>query len=110
MLYCKKCGAQLSEELRYCTTCGCRLKTAKSTPSAQPEQSTRSKLVAGLLGIFVGGFGVHNFYLGRIAIGILQIAVTLLTFGIGSVWGLIEGILILCDRINKDSSGKLLAP
>ena len=110
MLYCNKCGAQLTPQLRYCTTCGCRLEGVKAVPSPQPEQSTRSKLVAGLLGIFVGGFGVHNFYLGRIAIGILQIALTLLTFGFGSVWGVVEGILILCGRISTDSKGRTLLP
>ncbi len=110
MVYCKKCGAQLRDELRYCTTCGCRLETAKTKIVKMAEMSTRSRLMAGLLGIFAGGFGVHNFYLGRIAIGILQIAVTLLTFGVGSVWGLVEGILILCGRKDTDSKGRILLP
>lgn len=110
MLYCNKCGAYLTAEMRYCTTCGCRLEGVKAVPSPQPEQSTRSRLVAGLLGVFAGGFGVHNFYLGRIAIGMLQIALTLLTFGVASVWGFVEGILLLCGRINKDSKGRTLLP
>lgn len=110
MTYCKKCGAQAGEALRYCTTCGCRLETAKVKGAKGAEMSNRSRLVAGLLGIFVGGFGVHNFYLGRIAIGLLQIVLTLLTFGIASVWGFIEGILILCGRRDTDSKGRMLLP
>jgi TM2 domain-containing membrane protein YozV len=110
MVYCKKCGAQIRDELRYCTTCGCRLETATTKIVKKAETSTRSRLVAGLLGIFAGGFGVHNFYLGRIAIGILQVAVTLLTFGVGSVWGLVEGVLILCGRMDNDSKGRTLLP
>ena len=67
-------------------------------------------MVAGLLGIFVGGFGIHNFYLGNISIGVIQIIVTLVTCGLGSLWGFIEGILILSGRITVDGEGKPLAP
>ena len=71
---------------------------------AQPK----SKLVAGLLGIFLGGIGVHNFYLGFSGKAVIQIIVTLVTCGIGSIWGLIEGILILTGSINTDADGRLL--
>ena len=50
----------------------------------------KSRLVAGLLGIFLGGFGVHRFYLGWTGIGIAQIVVTILTCGLGALWGLVE--------------------
>src|ERR1051326_3372790 len=64
-------------------------------PLVHPVDLRKSKLVAGLLGIFLGGLGVHRFYLGYIGMGIIQIVVTVLTCGIGHFWGLIEGILIL---------------
>ena len=68
----------------------------------------KSKLVAGLLGILLGGIGVHNFYLGNTKRGIIQIIVTFVTCGIGGLWGLIEGILILCGNINTDANGNPL--
>jgi TM2 domain-containing membrane protein YozV len=69
----------------------------------------KSRLAAGLLGIFLGGFGVHRFYLGYTGMGIAQIVVTFVTCGIGSFWGLIEGILILCNTsITTDSEGRTL--
>lgn len=69
----------------------------------------KSKLTAGLLGIFLGGWGVHRFYLGDTKIGVIQIIVTLITCGIGSVWGLVEGILILCGTyITTDANGNPL--
>ena len=70
----------------------------------------KSKLVAGLLGIFLGGFGVHRFYLGYTTIGIVQIVVTILTCGIASIWGLVEGIMILVgsDSFKADAEGRLL--
>jgi hypothetical protein len=48
-----------------------------------------------ILGIFLGGLGVHRFYLGYTNIGIIQIIVTVVTCGLGSIWGLVEGIMIL---------------
>src|SRR5690625_5701044 len=45
----------------------------------QPPASPKTKLVAGLLGIFLGGWGVHRFYLGYTNIGVWQIVVTILT-------------------------------
>lgn len=64
---------------------------------------------AGLLGIFLGGWGIHNFYLGYTKKAVIQIIVTLVTCGIGSWWGLIEGILILCGKtITTDAQGNEL--
>ena len=61
-----------------------------------------SKLAAGLLSIFLGCFGVGNFYLGRTGRGVAQLMLTLIGFPfffigptIAVIWGLIEGILIL---------------
>ena len=61
-----------------------------------------SKLAAGLLSIFLGCFGVGNFYLGRTGRGVAQLMLTLIGFPfffigptIAIIWGLIEGILIL---------------
>jgi hypothetical protein len=69
--------------------------------------SDKSKLTAGLLGIFVGGFGVGRFYLGYTNIGVLQLVVTILTCGIGSIWGLIDGIMILVGNV-PDAEGRTL--
>lgn len=76
---------------------------AEESMVAESEQ--KSKIVAGILGILLGGFGVHRFYLGYVGIGIAQIVVTLITFGFGAIWGFIEGILILVGSINKDAKG-----
>jgi hypothetical protein len=61
------------------------------------------------LGILLGGLGIHRFYLGYVGIGIAQIAVTIVTLGVGSIWGLVEGILILTGNgITKDAQGRPL--
>ncbi len=53
------------------------------------------KTVAGILGILLGGLGVHRFYLGDTTGGIIRIVITLVTCGAGSVIGLIEGIIYI---------------
>lgn len=69
--------------------------------------SEKQKLVAGLLQILLGGFGVGRFYMGHIGIGVAQIAVTLVTCGLGAIWGLIDGILILVNG-GTDAEGRPL--
>jgi TM2 domain-containing membrane protein YozV len=57
--------------------------------------SDKSKVVAGILGIFLGGFGVGRFYIGDTKTGVLQLVVSIVTCGLGGIWGFIDGILIL---------------
>ncbi len=97
--YCNNCGEATDENASICSKCGIALKNGGS----------RSKMVAGLLGLFLGSLGVHRFYLGYIGIGILQIVVTIVTCGIGSLWGFIEGILILVGNFDKDFDGNNLS-
>lgn len=77
---------------------------------AAPEYGDKSKVVAGILGILLGGFGVHQFYLGNTKRGVIQIVVTIVTCGIGSLWGFIEGILILVghESFRTDADGRPL--
>ena len=71
--------------------------TLYQQPGAYYDQ--KSKLAAGLLGIFLGCFGAHNFYLGYTGKAVAQLLITLLSLGflavIPAIWALIEGILIL---------------
>ena len=75
-----------------------------------PPGEPQSRLVVGLLGIFLGGFGVHRFLLGYTTVGIIQIVVTLLTCGFGAWWGLIEGIMVLAKSptFERDAHGRPL--
>ncbi|MFE3188376.1 TM2 domain-containing protein [Nocardia sp. NPDC059240] len=69
--------------------------------------SDKTKLVAGLLGILLGSFGVGRFYLGYTRIGVAQIAVTWLTCGIGGLWPLIDGVMMLTGKV-PDTQGRPL--
>jgi hypothetical protein len=69
--------------------------------------SDKSRLVAGLLQVFLGGLGIGRFYLGYSTIGALQIVATVFTCGIGAVWPLIDGIMILMGNV-PDAQGRTL--
>lgn len=62
----------------------------------QPYWPIKNKLVAGLLGIFLGGFGVHKFYLGKTASGIIYL-VFCWTY-IPAIVGFFEGIVYLASK------------
>lgn len=103
--FCPNCGAELNEGADVCLKCG--KKVSNSINDSNPNG--KSKVAAGLLGIFLGALGVHNFYLGYTGKAVAQLLITVLSCGflavVSSVWGLIEGILILTGSINKDANG-----
>ena len=111
--FCQNCGKEIEEGKAFCANCGAPADGEQA--AAQPAQAAapagaqpKSKMVAGLLGIFLGAWGIHNFYLGNSSRGIIQIVVTIVTCGVGGIWGFIEGILILCGNINVDANGNPL--
>lgn len=85
--------------------------TTNATVNSSTNNNTtqKSKIAAGLFGIFLGSFGVHNFYLGFTGKAVAQLLITILSCGIlspvSAIWGLIEGILILAGEISKDAYG-----
>lgn len=101
--FCPVCGAETHEQAVVCVKCGAGLRNSFGMVPGR-----KSRLVAGLLGIFLGGWGVHNFYLGNIGKAIAQIVLNF-CFGIGAIWGLIEGIMILVGSINTDAQGNPLS-
>ena len=100
--FCQNCAAPSQPGAVVCTTCGAAL----SQPVQGPQ---KSKMAAGLLGIFLGAFGVHNFYLGYTGKAVAQLLITVLSMGflavVSSIWGLIEGVMILTGSIKTDAKG-----
>ena len=61
----------------------------------RPVVPLKSKVAAGLLAIFLGGFGIHKFYLGKAGQGILYLIFC--WTGIPAIIVFIEGITYLCS-------------
>ncbi|WP_338698847.1 TM2 domain-containing protein [Streptomyces sp. Q6] len=70
--------------------------------------SDKQKLTAGLLGIFLGTFGVGRFYTGHTGLAVGQLLVGVLTCGIGGMWGFIDGIVMLAGSNTTDAQGRIL--
>ncbi len=109
--FCSNCGKELKEGAQVCLECGALVDGTKKTNSADPN--AKSKIAAGLLGIFLGALGIHNFYLGFTSKAVAQLLITILSCGflsvISGIWGLIEGIFILTGKYNVDANGNPLA-
>lgn len=64
--FCPFCGAPTAPEQTICSNCGVEVEH-------YGEVAVKSKIAAGLLGIFLGSFGVHNFYLGYMKRAVVQL-------------------------------------
>lgn len=108
--FCHNCGKPVAPEANVCVNCGVAV-------AGGAYGNAKSKMAAGLLGIFLGCFGVHNFYLGYTAKAVTQLVLTILgcvlscivvgvflVLGIW-IWSLVEGIMILTGKIDKDAKG-----
>ena len=124
--FCENCGEELKKDAKFCAKCGTKVtdktepiegeivneNTSSNTQNNNSNNTPKSKIAAGILGILVGAFGVHNFYIGYTGKAVAQLLITVLSCGVLSVvsgiWGLVEGILILTGSINVDAEGNPL--
>ena len=112
--FCKHCGKSIKEAAVICPHCGCQVEEVKNTTAAAPnivinnsntnvntnknnmagvagQGRPKNKWISFLLCFFLGGFGAHKFYEGKIGMGILY----LFTAGLFGIGWLIDIILIL---------------
>lgn len=104
---CPVCGAPL--ENNTCEYCGYVEQNDTLQPqvvinnqiqSNIPPISSKKKITALLLCIFLGFFGIHRFYVGKIGTGILY----LFTYGIFLIGWIID-IIKICNNSFTDKSG-----
>tara|TARA_Y100000590_G_scaffold397307_1_gene478758 strand:+ start:1433 stop:1729 length:297 start_codon:yes stop_codon:yes gene_type:complete len=96
-MYCRECGNKIKDNAVVCIHCGI------PTITDHFDNDQKEWLVTLLLSFFVGYLGIHRFYTGHTAIGIVQ----LLTLGGCGIWALIDFIIILVGNY-KDSDGRPL--
>jgi TM2 domain-containing membrane protein YozV len=86
----------------------------KQTNSTNVSSEPKQRVIAGILALFVGGLGIHNFYLGYTEKAVIQLLLSTVGWivGIGpviaGVWAFIEGIQILTGDIKVDGKGQPL--
>ena len=110
--FCKHCGAKIPAAAVVCTQCGCQVEEIKhaeqpnivinnantntnantNVNAAMFGVRVKNKWTAFLLCLFLGCFGAHKFYEGRIGAGILY----LFTFGLFGIGWFIDCLVLLC--------------
>lgn len=88
MIYCRECGYRHSDKAKQCPKCGYK-----------DFDLEKSVLIYLLLNWFLGVFGAHRFYAGKIYSGIAMFLLTCTVYGIiiTSVWSLIDFIIGICN-------------
>lgn len=100
-MFCRQCGKEIVDEAIVCVHCG--VATGRATIST----GSKSRIGFILFGIFLGFFGIHNFYAGYNGKGLAQLLITLvlwwLVIPVTIVW--IWAIVEVCV-VTKDAKGK----
>jgi TM2 domain-containing membrane protein YozV len=106
-MFCSNCGNQIVAGASFCASCGTPIPTAvQAAPQAAPQAqyapsyaqartSVKSKTTAGILGILLGGIGVHKFYMGKIGAGFVYLLLSWTWLPL--IAGIVEGILYLVE-------------
>jgi TM2 domain-containing membrane protein YozV len=101
-MYCANCGNQISDRAVVCVKCGVATGVGPiSTLGTSSVGKSRTSYI--LLGVFLGGLGIHNFWAGYTAKGTVQLLITLLTFWLVvpliavGVWVIVEVCTVKAD-------------
>ncbi len=98
--YCIECGVLINIKAEICPKCGVRQQLLATPLSAEIVEQRNKWITCLLLCWFLGVLGVHRFYSGHTALGVLQ----LLTLGGCGIWALIDFIIIVSGNF-KDAQG-----
>lgn len=83
-------------------------------------ENNKQKVVAGLLAIFLGSYGIHNFYLGYTKKAVIQLVCTIVGLALSiiligafvvlgiAIWAWVEAIMIFTGKIATDAAGNPL--
>jgi TM2 domain-containing membrane protein YozV len=99
-MFCSSCGAIIKKAAEICPKCGVRQREYDRSGIAETSSRWFTLL---LLSIFLGGFGIDRFYVGKIGTGILK----LITGGGCGIWWVIDIILIVAGNFT-DSEGNVI--
>ncbi|HEY8892404.1 MAG TPA: NINE protein [Clostridium sp.] len=99
-MFCPKCGSRNDKGSNFCKTCGINLLIEPVNMTYSQNISKKNWLVTLLLCVFLGAFGVHRFYTGKIGTGILM----LITAGGFGIWIIFDVIMIATNSF-RDVKG-----
>ena len=109
-MFCKNCRNQLIDGSKFCPKCGQKIdgdvekktESISQNPFAEPgqkydmvddgEKSPKDSCVAGLLSLFFGPLGIHDFYCGKSKNGIIKLILSITVFFsfIPAIWNIVD--------------------
>lgn len=121
-MFCRYCGVRVDDDCQVCPSCKNVLpkmaateakandngqqanQAAANAKKAEPYLAGQDKMTMALIAFFLGGLGIHNFMMGETNKGILRLVLTLLVFGVGWIFGLIDFVKILTGDYKVDKN------
>jgi TM2 domain-containing membrane protein YozV/ribosomal protein L40E len=111
--FCPECGAQTTSSTEVCVRCGARIEKEISG-----YISPKSRLATTLLAFFLGTFGAHRFYVGKIGTAIIMLLLGIagianirgaapMLLGTVGLWAFIDFIFAVTGHM-KDRQGRLI--
>ncbi|MBO4711105.1 TM2 domain-containing protein [bacterium] len=107
-MFCKYCGAEISDQTVICPKCGGELKSDSVNNDVAANNNTINKFgnydktTIIIVCLFVGGLGVHNFMMGETKKGLFRLLATILGCGLGGIFALIDLIKLISDKYDVD--------
>lgn len=102
MVYCRGCGKEIHDSAVACPMCGA-VQTVGQPAALQVSASDKRILPAFLLCFFLGCFGIHRFYVGKVGTGIAM----LLTLGGLGIWALVDLIILATGSFTDGNGNKI---
>ncbi|MDM7999880.1 MAG: TM2 domain-containing protein [Dehalococcoidia bacterium] len=119
-MFCPKCGKETADNQAFCASCGAPLTQQAATPESPPVGiSPKSRLATTLLAWFLGEFGAHRFYIGKIGSAVVMLILALIGWAtvwflvgipflvIVGIWSLVDFIFAVAGKM-RDSKGLLI--
>ena len=109
-MFCRVCGKEIHNQAAVCVGCGVPTGIPiPHQPRPAPVAGRKTRTAFVLLGLFLGGLGIHNFYAGYTGRAVSQLLITIFTFWL-IVPIIIVGIWVLIEVcvVTEDASGQIL--
>lgn len=91
LIKCGECGNQVSDKASSCPKCGAPI--SENIQVVEVATPPKSRSVAIVLALLLGGLGIHRFYLGHLGLGVIYLVLCWTL--IPSIIAFIEGIVWL---------------
>jgi TM2 domain-containing membrane protein YozV len=109
MIYCSACGNQVIASAFVCPKCGTKIAKPGGGGSGigLGEGESKPRMVYVLLALFLGGFGIHNFYAGRTNKAVVQLILgvvgllLIVPLIISAIWAIVEAITVKEDGLGR---------